>query len=96
MIAACTEFGDRIGKSAIAAVVVEELDQGDRALRVSDHETVGRIIDRPAHVGDDLLARGVLGGLLLLVQRGDGVAQNLRMLHQIALDDALDLGGLVG
>ena len=83
------------GALAVAAIVVEELDQRDRAFRIADDETVGRVDQGTAEVPERLLARVRLRHLLLCIELGDGVAQNLGVLHQVVLDDALDLGRLI-
>ena len=89
---------DHVGQRAlaVAAIVVEELDHGDLALRVAEHDLVGRGKQRRfvvAHRGAMLLGLGVL---LALLQLRHDVLDHLGVRHQVVLDDALDLLVLVG
>ena len=82
------------GALAVAAVVIEELDEGDVALRVADHDLTRRIEDRLGVVLDrGLVFRGFVGGLLLL-QLGHRLLQHFRMLDEIFADDLFDLAAL--
>ena len=83
---------DHVGQRAlaVAAIVVEELDHGDLALRVAEHDLVRRGEQRRFIVAD----RGAMllgfGVLLALVQLRHDVLHHLGVRHQIVLDDALD------
>ena len=67
------------GALAVAAVVVEELDEGDVALRIADDDLARRIEHRLGVVLDRrLVLLGLVGGLLLL-QLGDRFLQHLRI-----------------
>ena len=69
------------GALAIAAVVIEELDEGDVALRVAGHDLARRIENRLGVVFDrGLVFRGFIGGLLLL-QFGHRVLQHFGVLR---------------
>jgi hypothetical protein len=82
------------GALAIAAVVIEELDEGDVTLRVAGHDLARGIENRLGVVLDrGLVLRGFIGGLLLL-QLGHRVLQHFGMRDQILADDLFDLAAL--
>ena len=56
------------GVLAVAAIVVEELDEGDVALRIAEHDLVGRVEQQLGVRLDGGLVLFGLGGLLALLQ----------------------------
>ena len=82
------------GALAVAAIVVEELDEGDIALRIPDRNVARRV---EQDFGIVLDRRLVLFGLALglaLLKFGDCVLQHLRIVEQVLADDAFDFGAL--
>ena len=70
------------GVTAVAAAIVEELGDGDRAVRIDDDVT--RVaLDGLAVMPDGLLGRGGLLGGLLFLQFLAGLHQHLGVLQQI-------------
>ncbi len=95
-----------LGAAAVAAVVVEELDQRDVALRVADHHLARRGEEELAVVADRGDLRGLLRGVLLALQFVDRVADDLGIgdqvvadelgiIGEVVLDDPLDLAPLL-
>ena len=81
---------------AVAAIVVEELDHRDVALRVAEHDLMRRAKQR-GFVLDDCAAMLLgFGRLLTLFQLGHDVLHHLRVGEQIVLDDLADFLALVG
>ena len=80
---------------AIGAVVVEELDQGDLARRVAEHDLVLGVEDRLGGVLDRLALGDLVGGVLLALQRIDRIADDLGIGDQVVADDALELRALI-
>jgi hypothetical protein len=77
---------------AVAAAVVEELHDGDVALRVAGDEAPRRIV-QPVGVGDDHAARPLgLRHLLAFLHLLQGFHDHLRMFDQVFADDGFDLG----
>ncbi len=89
------------GALAVAAIVIEELDEGDVAVRIAEHDLVRRGEQRLRMLLDrGLVLLGFRGGLALL-ELGHRLLQHLRMRDQIVVHDAFDLallrcGELVG
>ena len=82
------------GALAVAAVVVEELDEVDVAFGIADDDVALGVEQRLRIVLDrDLMLLGFGHGLPLF-ELGDRLLQHLRVLQEILPDDALDLGAL--
>jgi hypothetical protein len=84
------------GAFAVAAIVIEELDHGDVALRIAQRH----LARRGEKLGAVLLDAGAMlfrvRDRLPLLELVHDVLQQLGMAQQIVLDDALDLGALRG
>ena len=79
-----------------AAIVVEELDHRDIALRIAEHDLVGRA-EQSGLVLDDRRAMLLgVGALLALLELRHDILHHLRVGEQIVLDDLSDLLALVG
>ncbi len=72
---------------AVAAIVIEELDQRDVALRIADRHLARRVEQRLGMVLDRGLGLFGLGELLALVELGHHLLQHLRMGEQVVPDD---------
>ena len=79
---------------AVAAIVVEEFDEGDVAVLVAEHDAARRVENRLCVRGDARFMFLGLGGGLALAQFGHGLFQHLGMREQIILDDGLDIAAL--
>jgi len=84
------------GVPAITAIVVEELNHRDIALRVSEHDLMWRAENCRAVVIDRESMFFGFSRLLTLVQLSHHVLHHLGMADQVILDDALDLLALIG
>ena len=82
------------GAFAVAAIVVEELDEGDVAVGVAEHDLVRRGEQRLGIVLDGGLVLLGLGRGLPPLQFGDGFLQHFRILDQIFAHDGADLVAL--
>jgi hypothetical protein len=78
--------------AAVAAAVVEELDQGHVALRVAADGVVLRGEDRLAVLGHELAARLDLRHLLAPLELLERLVDHLRLAQQVLAHHALDLG----
>ena len=76
---------------AEAAIVVEELDHRDLALRIAEHHLVARIEQSGVIVFDRCASLLGVRLFLLLFHRGHDVLHHLRMTDEVILDDPLDL-----
>ena len=79
---------------AVAAIVVEEFDEGDVAVLVAEHDAARRIEDRLRVAGDAGFMFLGLGGGLALAEFGHRLFQHLGMREQVIPDDRLDLAAL--
>ena len=79
---------------AVAAIVVEELDEGDVAVLVAERDVARRVEDRIGILGDAGLVLLGFGGGLALAQFGHRLFEHLGMGDQIVPDDALDVAAL--
>jgi len=84
---------EHVGHSAfaIAAIVIEELDEGDVAVLVAEHNAARRIENRRGVFGNArfMLLSFVSG--LSFAQLRHGLFQHLGVRDEIALDDGLDI-----
>jgi hypothetical protein len=79
---------------AVAAVVVEELDEGDVAALVAEGDVTGRVEDDFRILRDaGFVLFGFRGGLAL-VQFCHRLFEHFRMRDQVVLHDSLDLAAL--
>ena len=84
------------GALAVAAIVIEELDEGDVAVRIAERDLARRGKQRLRVLLDrDLMLLGFGRGLALL-QFGHRLLQHFRMGEQIVVHDAFDLAALRG
>src|SRR5262245_40636281 len=83
------------GALAVAAIVIEELDHGDVALGIAQRHLPRRGEDGGAVVGDGGTMLFRLRLRLPLLELVHDLLQELRMAHQVVLDDALDLAALL-
>ncbi len=81
----------REGAFAIAAIVIEELDQGDLALGIADDRLEGGIEQFLLVVADGVAAQVRFLDALLLLQLHRNLAQHLWMRDEIGMDDVFDL-----
>ena len=87
-----------VGERALAeaAIVIEELDHRDVALRVAEHHLVRRTKQRRLVLGDRGAVLLGLRGLLALLQFRHDVLHHLRVRKQVILDDVTDFLALIG
>ena len=79
---------------AVAAIVIEEFDEGDVAILVAERDVARRIEDRVRVAGD---AGFVLGGFrrgLTLAEFGHRLFEHFGMCDQVIPDDGLDIAAL--
>ena len=76
---------------AVVAVVVEELDERRGRVRIADRRLIFRAEQRPGLARDDLLALGLRGRLVVLVERLDRVRENVRVVDQVVADERAEL-----
>src|SRR6516162_1423039 len=79
----------RLHLLAIWTAVIEELDNGDVALRIAPHRRRRVIKDLMAMIAERLVRLGILG-------RPQRVKQDVGMLHHIVVNDRLDRLALFG
>ena len=79
---------------AVAAIVVEELHEGDVALRIAERDLARRIEQRLGVVLDRRARLFGFGDGLLLLELRHHLLQHFGMLEQVLLDDLLDLAAL--
>ena len=79
---------------AVAAIVVEELDEGDVAILVADGHTARRVENGLGILCDRRLVLFGFGGGLALRQLVHCLFQHFRMRDQIVADDLLDVAAL--
>src|SRR5258708_4494695 len=84
----------RTSALAVAAIVVEELDEGDIAVLVAEHDASRRIENRLCVGGDARLLLFRFGGGLALAQLCHRLFQHFGMRQQIIPDDGLDIAAL--
>ena len=87
LISVCT-IGERA--FAVAAIVVEELDQGDVAGRVAGREVVRAVEQRVARLAERRGLGRLLGLLLAALELGHRLLENLRVLQEIIAHDVAD------
>ena len=81
---------------AVAAIVIEELDHRDVAVRIAEHDLVRRTEKRRVVLDDGGAMLLGFGRLLALFQLGHHVLHHFGVREQIVLDDAFDFVPLVG
>ena len=79
---------------AVAAIVIEELDEGDVAVLVAERHVARRVEDRIGVLGDAGLVLLGFGGGLPLGQFGHRLFEHLGMGDQVVPDDVLDVFAL--
>src|SRR5216684_6417914 len=79
---------------AIAAVVIEELDQGYVTLAISDRDLARRVEQYLTVLFDALPMLGCIGVALAFFEFVDDFLKHLGMGDEIVLDDALDIAAL--
>ena len=84
------------GAFAEAAIVIEELDHRDVALRIAERDLARRGEDNLRVLLDTLAMLLGIGQVLALLQLGHDLLQQLRMVHQVVADDGFDLAALGG
>jgi hypothetical protein len=75
---------------AVAAIVIEELDDRHIALRIAERNVIGRGEDSLLVVGDRALRLGLLLRFLLLLQGFLHFDQDFRVLDEILLNEVAD------
>jgi hypothetical protein len=79
---------------AVAAIVIEEFDEGDVAIVIAERDLPRRHEQRLRILLDGGLALLGDGGVLLLLEFGHRVLENLRVRDEVFADDGLDLAAL--
>src|SRR6266700_2907722 len=87
---------DHVGQRpfAIAAVVIEELDQRHVALAISDRDLARRVEQRLTVLLDAVPVLDCIGVALALFELAEDFLKHLGMGDEIVLDDAFDLAAL--
>src|SRR6185436_4602536 len=80
---------------AVAAIVVEELDEGDVAVLVAEGDAARRIEDRFGIVGDGGFVLCGFGRALPLAEFGHRLFEHFGMRDQVLTDDRLDIAALL-
>src|SRR6478735_7177736 len=76
---------------AIAAIIIEEFDDRDVALRVADRQVILRIEDRRLVVSNHGVGFDEASLLLLLLQRILNIEHDLWIFDQVLLDELAEL-----
>src|SRR6185437_8388213 len=80
---------------AIAAIIIEKFDERYVPLRVAESGAARRIENQRLVRGDRRALLFCFFRSLQLLELFERVAQHFRMLHEIILDDRLDLGAIL-